>query len=318
MIRGKSGGDKLPEAVIEVEDLVKRYGQLNAVDGISFRVEAGEVFSILGPNGAGKTTTVEILESLRDLTSGEVRVLGHDLTKGSRAIIERIGVLPQRFDAYDLLTVRENIRYFAQMFDSPVDEWRLIETVALEDKADSLFKTLSGGMKQRVGVAISLVNDPALVFLDEPTTGLDPRARREVWEVIRSLRERGKTVILTTHYMEEAEALSDRVAIMNQGRFIALGSPQEIIERHGGRNVAVIRGGGKPALELLGGRGEAELKGEDVHITLENKRDLGPMIAALEEEGMYYEEIMLKRSNLEEVFLSLTGKKLVEGELSNG
>lgn len=309
----------MTETVIEVKNLTKVYGDLRAVDDLSFEVRAGEVFSILGPNGAGKTTTVEIMECIRDPTSGEVNILGMNTAKQSRNIIERIGVLPQRFDAYDLLTVRENIDYFAKMFDHHLDAMDLVRIVALEEKTDDLFRTLSGGMKQRVGVAISMVNDPEIIFLDEPTTGLDPRARREVWEVVRDLRKQGKTVILTTHYMEEAEVLSDRVAIMNDGKFITLDSPQEIINKHGRKSVCTIRGGGKMAYELLSQNGEqVELKEQDVVVKLETKRHLSQIIMRLEENQIYYEEVLLQRSNLEDVFLGLTGKKIHEGELVNG
>jgi ABC-2 type transport system ATP-binding protein len=218
------------ETVIEVRNLVKRYGDLVAVNGIDLDVSSGEVYSILGPNGAGKTTSVEIMECLRIKTSGEVRILGHDIEKGQREIRKRIGVLPQSFNAFDYLTVKENIEYFGGLFDRTIATKELIDAVQLQDKKDVWFTNLSGGLKQRVGVAIAMVNDPDLIFLDEPTTGLDPKARREVWEVIRKLKSQNKTVILTTHYMEEAEVLSDHVAIMNDGKFIALGTPKQIID----------------------------------------------------------------------------------------
>jgi len=309
----------LSEIVIEVSDLVKQYGDLRAVDDLSFDVQGGEVFSILGPNGAGKTTTVEILECIRDATAGKVTILGMDIRKQSREIIKRIGVLPQGFDAFDLLTVKENINYFAKMFDHHLNAEELVRVVALEDKANELFRTLSGGLKQRVGVAISMVNDPDIIFLDEPTTGLDPRARREVWEVVKDLRGKGKTVILTTHYMEEAEVLSDRVAIMNQGKFMVIDSPKNIIERYGKKSVCTVKGGGKTAFDILSENGDqVELKDEDVIIILEGKRHLTQVIMLLEEREVYYEEVLLQKSNLEDVFLSLTGKKLTEGEATDG
>jgi len=304
----------LSETVIEVNKLVKEYGDLRAVDDLDFEVQAGEVFSMLGPNGAGKTTTVEILECIRDATSGRVRILDLDVTKQSSEIIKRVGVLPQKFDAFDLLTVKENIDYFAQMFDHHLEADHLVEIVSLEDKSDELFRTLSGGMKQRVGVAISMVNDPEIIFLDEPTTGLDPRARRDVWEVVKDLRTQGKTVILTTHYMEEAEVLSDRVAIMNQGKFKVIDSPRNIIDHYGKKSVCTIKGGGKTAFDLLSQNGDSvEMKGEDIIVTLEGKRHLSKVIMMLEENEVYYEEVLLQKSNLEDVFLSLTGKKLTEG-----
>ncbi len=306
----------MPESYIVVRDLVKEYGDLQAVAGISFDIHAGEVFSILGPNGAGKTTTVEILECLRKPTSGSVEVLGYDIHRQSRDIAKEIGVLPQRFDAFDLLTVKENIEYFAGMFEDNVDVDELIEIVALEDKRTEYFKNLSGGLKQRVGVAISLVNDPKIVFLDEPTTGLDPRARREVWEVIKDLRKRGKTVILTSHYMEEAEVLSDRVAIMNRGEFIVLGSPDGIISEHGTGTNCIIKNGGQAVQELFSENGiQSTLKEQDVLVSLDGRENLAELVILLEAKGAYYSEILLQRSNLEDVFLSLTGKKIVEGEL---
>jgi len=288
------------------------------VNDVSFEVRSGEVFSILGPNGAGKTTTVEMMECLRDPTSGHIQVLGMDTKERSREIIKNIGILPQRFDAYDLLTVRENIAYFAGMFDAKADVDSLIATVALEEKTNELFKNLSGGLKQRVGVAISLVNDPEIVFLDEPTTGLDPRARREVWQVIKDLRGEGKTVILTTHYMEEAETLSDRVAIMNEGRFIVLDTTSRILENYGSGSVCTVRGGGREAFDLLRANGDqVELKEQDVVVRMESKRHLSEIVIRLEERGVHYDEIVVHHSNLEDVFLSLTGKKIVEGELTN-
>jgi ABC-2 type transport system ATP-binding protein len=182
------------ESAIEVNSLVKRYGDLAAVDGISFAVHKGEVFSFVGPNGAGKTTTVEILVCLRNLTSGEGKVLGFDVRdrRGQQQIRKRVGVLPQDFNTFDLLTVKENIRYYKRMYDDGKDVDKLIELVDLEDKANTLYKNLSGGLKKRVAIATALVNDPEVVFLDEPTTGLDPRARRDMWDLIEGLREEGK------------------------------------------------------------------------------------------------------------------------------
>mgnify|MGYP005853731629 CR=1 FL=1 len=250
----------MTECVISVNQLVKKYGDLKAVDGVSFEVKAGEVFSLVGPNGAGKTTTVEILECLRSKTSGEVRVLGMDVDSESGKIKRRVGVLPQDFNSFDLLTVKENIEFFGGMYDTRLDPDQLIRTVDLADKRDEYFKNLSGGLKQRVGVAIAMVNDPDIIFLDEPTTGLDPKARREVWEVIRGLRERGKTVILTTHYMEEAEMLSDRVGIIDHGKFIALGSPRQIIDRFGTGSLCTVFGADAKCLAVL-----KERRGRDPH-----------------------------------------------------
>jgi len=308
-------GGHIVETVIEVKNLVKRYGDLVAVNGIDLEVRAGEVYSILGPNGAGKTTSVEIMECLRMKTSGEVRILGHDIEKGQKDIRKRIGVLPQSFNAFDYLTVKENIEYFGGLFDRTIDTEELISAVHLEDKRDVWFTNLSGGLKQRVGVAIAMVNDPDLIFLDEPTTGLDPKARREVWEVIRKLKSQNKTVILTTHYMEEAEVLSDRVAIMNDGVFIAMGSPKEIIERHGSGTTCVVKGTNQAASAAVRSAGMSfESSNGDLLVKLDNKASLPKLINLLSGSEVTYDEVLIKGSTLEDVFLKLTGKKLAEAE----
>ncbi len=303
----------MAESVISVRKLVKRYGDLVAVNGIDFDVMKGEVFSMLGPNGAGKTTTVEILECLKTKTSGEVSVLGLDIDQKVREIKKRIGVLPQDFNAFDLLTVKENIEFFGAMFSESVPADDLIALVDLESKRDEYFKNLSDGLKQRVGVAISMVNDPDIIFLDEPTTGLDPKARREVWEVIKGLKAKGKTIILTTHYMEEAEVLSDRVAIIDSGRFIAMGTPGDIIREHGTGDIVVVRGGGRSAYDqLLGISSQVEQVGNDVVVRVDRRQVLPEVVMRLERNGTYYEEMQLRRSSLEDVFLSLTGRRLGE------
>jgi ABC-2 type transport system ATP-binding protein len=220
-------------SAIEVSSLKKAYGPLKAVDGISFSVRDGEVFSLLGPNGAGKTTTIEILEGLRERDEGEVKVLGLDPWKQGYELHKKIGVIPQGFKFVDYATPREAINYYAALFDVKVDADAILKRVILEDSANVYFSKLSGGQKQKVGLALSLVNDPQLVFLDEPTTGLDPQARRAVWEVIRNLKGEDRGVLLTTHYLEEAEELADAVAIMDHGRIIASGTPAEVISQHG-------------------------------------------------------------------------------------
>lgn len=302
------------ESVIRVRGLVKRYQELVAVDHVDLDVKAGEVFSILGPNGAGKTTMVEILECIRKATDGDVTILGYDLRTGSKQIRREIGVLPQQFNAFELLTTRENIAFFAGMYDDPADVDELIALVDLEHKRDAYFKNLSGGLKQRVGIAISMVNNPKLVFLDEPTTGLDPKARREMWDVIKGLRAEGRTIILTTHYMEEAEVLSDRLAIMNDGKFIALGTPPEVIERHGGGRTCVIRGGGERAMSSLRDMSPTILDG-DVAVPLADKGDLVRIVSALERDSVPYDEVILKRPSLEDAFLKLTGRTMEGGEI---
>ncbi len=218
---------------IEVSSLRKAYGKLQAVDGISFKVNDGEIFSLLGPNGAGKTTTIEILEGLRERDAGDVSVLGVDPWKDGYSLHKNIGVIPQGFMFLPYITPKEAIEYYAALFGVKVDVKGILRKVILEDAADNYFMRLSGGQKQKVGLALSLVNTPKLVFLDEPTTGLDPQARRAVWEVIRNLKREGISVLLTTHYLEEAEELADTVAIMDRGKIITSGSPQEIIAKHG-------------------------------------------------------------------------------------
>ena len=307
------------EVAIEVESLVKKYGDLAAVDGISFTVHKGEVFAFVGPNGAGKTTTVEILVCLRDLTAGEAKVLGFAVRdrKGQQEIRKRVGVLPQDFNTFDLLTVKENLSYYKKMYGHGIDIDKLIELVDLKDKANELYKNLSGGLKKRLAIATALVNDPEVVFLDEPTTGLDPRARRDMWNLIEGLKDQGKTVFLTTHYMDEAETLADTVAIINFGKIIAIGTPSKLISRHGGRKTLVVKQGGKPSYDLLlPVLSEVKLETDgDVLVALKNESDLTDAALALNNRKAEFEELIIKRPSLEDVFLNLTGKKIVEGEL---
>ena len=235
----------MPSAIV-VEGLLKRYDDLTAVDWIDFRVAAGSVFAFLGPNGAGKTTTTEILEGLRKRTEGEVEVLGLDPWVDGYALHRRVGVIPQDFRFFEKITPKEGIEYYASLFGTHPDPEELLSRVALGDKADARFDTLSGGQKQKFGLALSLTNNPEICFLDEPTTGLDPQARRAIWEVIRTLRREGRTVFLTTHYLEEAELLADQVAIIHHGRIIASGTPKEIIHARGRPQRLIIQA--EPAL----------------------------------------------------------------------
>ena len=213
---------------IEVTDLHKSYGDVEAVRGVSFAVERGEVFGLLGPNGAGKTTTVEILEGYRRRSAGEVRVLGQDPETRDRRLQERIGIVLQSCGFYPRATVGEAVRHFAKAYSAPRDPAETIALVGLGDKTDARTKDLSGGQRRRLDLALALVGDPELVFLDEPTTGFDPAARRNAWGVVRRLKELGKTVVLTTHYLDEAQELSDRVAIVQGGRIVAEGPPSQL------------------------------------------------------------------------------------------
>ncbi len=295
------------EFAIEIDSLVKDYGNNRAVDRISFDVPFGVIFAFLGPNGAGKTTTVEMLECLRKPSGGSAYVLGLDITKQQNEIRKRIGVLPQEFNTFDRLTVRESLRYYATLYDHARDIDELIASVDLTDKAKTQYKDLSGGLKQRLGVAIALVNDPEIVFLDEPTEGLDPKARRSVWKVIKELKEQGKTVFLTTHYMEEAETLADIVAIILDGKIKAMDSTEGLIAKHCSRGHLTIRGGGIQAFDALKTKWhDTELTNGDVNIPLNDKSDLAAIIELLDHAQIPYDEIEMKRPSLEDVFLELT------------
>ncbi len=218
-------------AIITVTDLKKSYGDFHAVKGISFEVYEGEIFGLLGPNGAGKTTTLEIIETLRDKSSGEVTVAGLNIERDANAIKQMIGVQLQAAGYYPSLTLSELITLFAGLYNMPADPMDMLKRVGLEDKAKAKFKELSGGQKQRFSITTTLINKPRIVFLDEPTTGLDPQARRNLWDLIRQIRSEGTTVVITTHYMDEAEQLCDRVAVMEAGKVIALDSPDALIDK---------------------------------------------------------------------------------------
>jgi ABC-2 type transport system ATP-binding protein len=229
--------------IVQVTDLRKRYGDIEAVRGISFFVEPGEVFGLLGPNGAGKTTTVEILEGLRRADGGSATVAGVDVFSNPAAVKRRIGVQLQASAFPDNLTARETVRFFAACYDLHVDELALLRQVELEERAGQPQAKLSGGQRQRLSIATALVNEPQVLFLDEPTTGLDPQARRNLWDLIRSIQSRGTTVFLTTHYLDEAEILCDRVAIMDEGNIVALDPPRKLIDD------LLTRGFTKPVLQ---------------------------------------------------------------------
>jgi len=308
------------EPVIEVRDLAKHYADIKAVDGIDFEVQRGQMFSLLGPNGAGKTTTIEILEGLRDPTSGEAKVLGTDVRRGYRKVRDRVGVLPQDFEPFDRLRPREAVAYWAQLFDRTLEKdevAKLIETVGLASRADTFALNLSGGEKRRLGIAMSLVGHPELVFLDEPTTGLDPGARRELWELIRQLKREGTTILLTTHYLDEAEQLADDVAIMNHGKIVARGSPSDLITRFGGGSVIVLAGAGDVGYEAVRARGiAAELRGFDVYVHVPQAGDVRRMLEKLASIDMTLTEIYTKRASLEDVFLKVVGARMQEGVLA--
>jgi ABC-2 type transport system ATP-binding protein len=301
------------EPAIDVVHLTKRYGDLLAVDDISFTVRMGELFAFVGPNGAGKTTTVEIIDTIRTPTSGTVRLLGMDVTRRKRDILPRIGVLPQGFTSFDRITVAETIQYYARLFSRRhTDVEGLIELVNLEDKSKEQFQNLSGGLKQRLGIAVALVNDPEVVFLDEPTTGLDPRARREMWEVLVGLKKKGKTVFLTTHYMEEAELLADTVAIISRGQIIAMGSPEEIIQGNAKYLVLTLKSADERAFEIARTMGFEPVQDDHSNITInvEHSSDVRKILNALTDAEASFLTLDVRKPSLEAVFLQLTGEAL--------
>lgn len=303
------------EYAIEVENLTKRYGDLLAVNDISFNVRKGEVFAFLGPNGAGKTTTVEMIETIRRPTSGKIRLLGMDVANEKRAIVSYIGVLPQGFSSFDRITVRETMQFYSRLFSrKKADIDALIELVNLTDKASEQYMKLSGGLRQRLGIAIALVNDPEVVFLDEPTTGLDPRARREVWEALLGLKKKGKTVFLTTHYMEEAELLADTVAIISRGRIIAMDTPVQLIENNADDLILTLQSADEKTFDVIAKMGfKPELNNhKSVKMTVARTEDIRAILNTLQAAGAQLASMDVRKPNLEQVFLKLTGEALDE------
>jgi len=303
---------------VEISFVKKSYGDVKAVDGVSFSVNEGEVFALVGPNGAGKTTLIEILEGLRKRDEGTVKVLGLDPWGNGYVLHRRIGVIPQDFTFFDKANPREAVKYYADLFGVSVDADEILREVVLEDSAGVLFENLSGGQKQKMGLALSLVNSAELLFLDEPTTGLDPNARRAIWDVIRGLRSKGKTVILTTHYLDEAEQLSDRVAIMNHGRIVAMGTSDEIIEAHGSGERLEIHGTEELAAYVKANtKLKVKYNGKGlISITISQKHDALAALTTIEESGLEWRDLHTRRDSLDDVFVKLVSGRIDEkGEI---
>jgi ABC-2 type transport system ATP-binding protein len=306
-------------SALSVRNLVKRYGNVTAVDGLDLTVGAGECFGLLGPNGAGKTTTIEICEGLLTPDSGEVLVLGLDWKRDERALRQRLGVQLQETQLAEKVTVEETVRLFRSFYTKGREVNDVINLVQLEEKRRARVGTLSGGQKQRLSVACALVGDPDLVFLDEPTTGLDPQSRRQLWDLVERLKQLGRTILLTTHYMDEAERLCDRVAIVDHGRMIALGSPRELIRSLGAEQVvecALESADGVTVddLQALPGVLEARLVAASWTLQVNAAHETIPALLALvSERGAKLTELSTHSPTLEDVFVSLTGRHLREG-----
>jgi ABC-2 type transport system ATP-binding protein len=304
------------EFVIYVRGLRKSYGTLEAVKGIDFEVRAGEVFGLLGPNGAGKTTTVEILEGLRPRSGGQVKVLGFDPNRQKKQLKDRIGACLQATNLPDKITVREALDFFGSLYSRRADGDAILARLQLMDKKDAAYATLSGGQKQRLALALALINDPQMLFLDEPTTGLDPQVRLEIRDLIQELRAEKRTILMTTHYIEEAERLCDRVAIIDAGLIIAMGTPRELQERSANQSAIEIALSNPLKKTELPAWPESirSIVSEDRHrITVYSKqpaRTLVEMVKWIDGQGLELDDVRLSRPTLEDVFIELTGKKL--------
>ncbi|HEX9573606.1 MAG TPA: ABC transporter ATP-binding protein [Myxococcales bacterium] len=304
------------DLAIRSSGLVKKYDRVTAVDGLDLSVRRGECFGLLGPNGAGKTTTVEVLEGLLPPTSGDVEVLGMRWDRDERALRQRLGISLQETHLPDKLTVEEVLTLFRSFFDAGRPVGEVLDLVSLSDKRGSWTEKLSGGQKQRLAVACALVSDPELLFLDEPTTGLDPQSRRQLWEVVLGFKSRGRTVLLTTHYMDEAERLCDRVAVVDRGKVIALGTPAELIASLGGQQVIVAQLDGAVAdgdLSGLPGVHRLSRAGGTVSLAVEKLHETVPALLALAQaRGAALTQLSTHQATLEDVFVNLTGRQLRE------
>jgi len=304
--------------VIKVENLIKSYGEVKAVNDISFQVKPSEAFGMLGPNGAGKTTTVEIIEGLRTADSGRVSVLGMDVAQVPAKIKERIGIQLQAPSLLPLVTVQEILELFSGFYKHSVSVDEILEMLALKESRKVLVKNLSGGQQQRLSVAMALINDPDIAFLDEPTTGLDPQARRSLWSVIEDMRNKGKTVFLTTHYMEEAERLCDRVAIVDHGEIIAMDSPRKLVNTHFKQSAIQFELDPAPpelVLQTFPGTTEVMVSGSEVIVYSENiPATMSSILKYAEKVNLtdQLKDLYVREATLEDVFLKLTGRKIRE------
>src|SRR5467141_2818233 len=304
----------MANSILQVENLVKRYGDVEAVRGVSFSVEEGEVFDVLGPNGAGKTTTVEILEGLRNLDGGRVSVCGLDPQRDSTELKHEIGAALQSTSLPDKLRVIEALRLFSRFYKRRRNPDELLKRFGLEEKRNAFYSQLSGGQKQRLALAMALVNDPRVLFFDEPTAGLDPQVRREIYDIIEELRREKKTILMTTHYIEEAERLCDRVAIVDHGRVIALGTPRELKQRSGGKTrieVKLARPVTNGTLQGLEGVADArEVDGTYVLHTQRPPQAIVSLVKHLEADGNELVSLEIFTPSLEDVFIEMTGRRL--------
>ena len=313
----------MPACILEVKDLVKQYGDFTAVKGITFDIKEGEIFSLLGPNGAGKTTTISMLSTLFTPTSGDAIIGGHSITREPMSVKQVIGVVPQELALYDDLTARENLVFWGQMYglsgktlNSRVDE--VLEQIALTDKAKNRIKTYSGGMKRRVNIGVGLLHKPRLLFMDEPTVGIDPQSRRAILDTVKGLNRQGMTVLYTTHYMEEAQELSDRVGIIDHGELIALGTQKELTQQVGETETLILHIGENDdaeglakSLEGVKDILEANVGDQEVSVIAHEAEEvLAAVVTRANERGIRIRSIDIREPNLEAVFLHLTGRAL--------
>jgi ABC-2 type transport system ATP-binding protein len=301
-------------SILQVENLVKRYGEVEAVRGVSFNVEEGEVFGLLGPNGAGKTSTVEIMEGLRTLDSGRVSVCGLDPQKNAQELKHQIGAALQSTSLPDKLRVIEALRLFASFYRRHRSPEELLKRFGLEEKRNTFYNQLSGGQKQRLALAMALVNDPKVLFFDEPTAGLDPQVRREIYDIIEELRREKKTIVMTTHYIEEAERLCDRVAIVDHGTVIALGTPRELKDRSGDKTrleVRLARPEPQEILKNLEGVSDCRILGDSYILHCRRPpQAIVSLVKYLESQGNELISLEIVTPSLEDVFIELTGRRL--------